>query len=50
MSAGHGSRAVALGRSDRGFESHSGHGYLLGICVVCCVCAALCLGRGLATS
>jgi hypothetical protein len=32
---------------DRGFESYSRHGYLC-VCLFC-VCAVLCLGRGLAT-
>jgi hypothetical protein len=34
---------------DRGFESHSGHRYLIRVCVFC-VCVVLCLGRDLATS
>jgi hypothetical protein len=33
----------SLGRWDRGFESHSGYGGLV------CVCVVLCLGSGLAT-
>jgi hypothetical protein len=38
----------SLGRWDRGFESHSGHGSL--VCMrLFCVCVVLCLGRGLAT-
>jgi hypothetical protein len=37
----------SLGRWDRGFESHSRHGYL---CMrLFSVCAVLCLGRGLLT-
>jgi hypothetical protein len=51
--AGHGSQAVwgmyclrSVGGRDHGFESHSGHGCLM--CV--CVCVVLCLGRGFATS
>jgi hypothetical protein len=50
--AGHGSRVVwgkdclrSLGRYDRGFEYHFGHGYLM--CVFFCVCVAVCVGTGL---
>jgi hypothetical protein len=39
----------SLGGRDHGFESHSGHGYLVFVCVYS-VCVVLCLGRGLATS
>jgi hypothetical protein len=38
----------SLGRWDRGFESHSGHGCLVSVCVYS-VCVFLCLGSGLAT-
>jgi hypothetical protein len=51
---GHGSRAVwnmyclrSLGSRDRGFESHTRHGCLICVFILCFV---LCLGRGLATS
>jgi hypothetical protein len=41
----------SLGRGDRGFESHLGHGFLVCICIFfVCVSAVLRLGRGLATS
>jgi hypothetical protein len=36
----------SLGSSDRGFESHSGHGCLVCVCAFFC----LCTGRGLAMS
>jgi hypothetical protein len=39
---------TVFARSDRGFESHSGHGCLVYVFILCCV--VLCLGRGLATS
>jgi hypothetical protein len=51
--ADHSGRAVwgmncllSLKRRDRGFESHSRHGYL---CVYICVYVVLCIGRDLAT-
>jgi hypothetical protein len=40
----------SLGNRDRGFESNSGHGYLICVCAFFCVCVVLCLGRGLTTS
>jgi hypothetical protein len=39
----------SLERCKRGFESYLGHGCLVCMCVYC-VCAFLCLGRGLETS
>jgi hypothetical protein len=40
---------LSLGRWNRRFESYSGHGCLVCVCVYSVFCVVLCLGSGLAT-